>query len=325
MSETNQNQSEKKTPKENKGSPSTTAIIVAFAAIFIVLGFLILTKDQRDSGEDQAEESKLENKVDAVDVEEKEDMEDAEVDMLDDEDEDEDVLGAEDAESAEEYFADLYIHEYTLSEEEPMQNEEITVHIEIVNSGDADSEEFHWEWWAETNELGCDGDIDWLDIDEKETVECEYTYDDYGNFETRVVIDTDDDVDEVDEYNNLEERDIDVFEEEFVDLVVYGYSFDRSAFKKDEPMEVTIGIRNEGNIAAGEFTWLWMPTWALDVCEATISGLAPNIDKEVICSYTYEGCYGAYDTAAVIDVYDDVEETDEENNEYHEDISVSCF
>ena len=323
MSENIETKTEKKAPKEKQKNTSTTAIIVAFAAIFVVLGFLILTKDLRPDNTDQAEESELENKVDAVDTGDKEEMEDEDEDMMQNEDEDEDVLGDEDdadedTEPAVMYYPDLYIHEYTLSEEDPMQGEEITVHIEIVNDGDADAEQFSWEWWADTNELGCDGVIDWLDIGEKETVECEYTYDDYGSFETSVYADSDDEIDESSETNNADEKDIDVSEEEFVDLKVTEYSFDPIP-EKAIPFTVRIGITNDGNIAAEDFYWEWWGTYANYACREHVASVAPGSTKVVTCDYTYGG-WSTYDTKAVVDVDDDIEESDEDNNEYQEDV-----
>lgn len=318
MSENIETRTEKKTPKEKNSTPSITAIIVAFAAIFLILGFLILTKDFRNDGMDKAEESELENKIDVVDTTKDDKMEDEDAAM----EEEEDVLGTDTEEDStkpeEEYLADLYIHEYTLSKEDPMQNEEITVHIEIVNDGDFDTEEFHWEWWADTNELGCDGDVDWLDVGEKETVECEYTYDDYGDYETRVVIDSEGEVDESDEYNNVEERDIEVAEEEYVDLRVTEYSFDPIP-EKAVPFTVRIGITNDGNIAAEDFYWEWWGTYANYACREQVASVAPGSTKVVTCDYTYGG-WSTYDTKAVVDADNDIEESNEDNNEYQEDV-----
>ena len=315
MSETTEKQTTKKTPKNKKGSPSIIATVVAFVAIFIVLAFLIITKDSRLEDTDQAEKSQLENKVDVVETEDKKDLEDEDKDLVEEE---ETVLGEEDEITEEVYYADLYIHEYTLSEDEPMQNEEITVHIEIVNQGDVDVEEFHWEWWADTDNLGCDGDIDWLDVGEKETVECEYTYDDYGAFETRVVIDSGDSVDESDEYNNVEERDVDVLMEEFVDLSISEYSFDPIP-EKAVPFTVRIGIKNNGNIAAEDFYWEWWGTAYNYACREHISSIAPNSEKVVTCNYTYSE-RSTYDTKAMADADNDIEESNEDNNEYQEDV-----
>jgi len=325
MSETTEKQTTKKTPKNKKSSPSTIATIVAFVAIFIVLGFLIITKDSRLGDTDQAEKSQLENKVDVVETEDKKDLEDENKDLM--EEEEETVLGEEDEATEEEeiYYPDLYIHEYTFSEDEPMQNEEITVHIEIVNQGDVDVEEFHWEWWADTDSLECDGDIDWLDVGEKETVECEYTYDDYGAFETRVVIDSEDSVDESDEYNNVEERDVDVFEELYVDLSIGDYFFSTEP-KKGVTFTINIEIKNEGNIAAEDFYWEWWGTlynYATG-CRGWIGTLSPNSELFVECDYMYGGT-GSYGTKAVVDADGTVEESNEDNNEYPEKIKVTDF
>jgi len=42
-------------------------------------------------------------------------------------------------------------------------------------------------------------------------------------------------------------------------------------------------------------------------------------NKVVTCDYEYGG-WATYDTSARVDVDDDIEESDEDNNEYHEDV-----
>ncbi len=310
MSENTENQTDKKV------SPTTTAVIVAFAAIFIILGFLFLTKDQRSKEDQQATETDQEQVVEGAATEDKDKKtdEDAKVDINVTENEED----ATTEEAEEVYYPDLIIHEYTLSKEEPKQNEEFTVHIEIVNDGDADAEGFSWEWWADDNTLGCDGDVDWLDMGDKETVECEYTYDDYGTFSTSVVIDSDDDVDESDETNNIGEENVNVLEEEYIDLSVSEYSFDPIP-EMGVPFTVRIGIKNNGNIAAEDFYWEWWGTAYNYACREHVASIAPNSTKVVTCNYTYGG-WSTYATKAMVDSDNDVGESNEDNNVYQENV-----
>ena len=297
--------------------PNLVAVGAVFLIVFAILGFLIITKDTRKDASETADESQLEKKVDPVDM----DKEDEESEELMEEDGTEDMMGegGEEEVVAPEvtYYPDLYIHEYIVTED-PMQNEEITVHIEIVNQGDADAGSFRWEWWANGDDVECEDEIGWLDVGEKETVECEFTYEDFGTFDTKVVVDADFDVDESDEDNNVEEEELDVAEEEYVDLSIGEYSFDPIP-EKQVPFTVRIGIKNEGNVVAEDFYWEWWGTYANYACREHISEIAPNSTKVVTCDYEYGG-WSTYDTSARVDVDDDIEESDEDNNEYHEDV-----
>jgi len=313
MVDNTETQSTKQSSPKKK-SPNLIAVGIIFFIIFAILGFLIVTKDSRKDGAETADESKLEKKVDTVDLEEDEE------EALIEEDGTEDVMDEEEeeiVEPEETYFPDLYIHEYTITED-PMQNEEITVHIEIVNQGDADAGSFRWEWWANDDDVECEDEIGWLDVGEKETVECEFTYEDFGSFDTKVVVDSDFDVDESDEDNNVMEEELDVAEEEYVDLSIGEYSFDPVP-EKAVPFTVRIGIKNEGNVVAEDFYWEWWGTPHSYACREHISEIAPGSTKVVTCGYEYSG-WSTYDTSARVDVDDNITELDEDNNEYHEDV-----
>jgi len=315
MVDNQETQSPKKSsPKIKK--PNLVAIGIIFFFMFGILAFLIITKDTRKDPAENVDESQLEMKVDTVDVEKEKDEEEE----LMEEDGTEDIIDEEDEEinePGEVYYPDLYIHEYTISED-PIQNEEITVHIEIVNQGDADAGSFRWEWWANEDDIECEDEIGWLDVGEKETVECEFTYEDFGSFGTKVVVDSDFDVDESDEDNNVMEDELAVAEEEYVDLSIGEYSFDPIP-EKAIPFTVRIGIKNEGNAVAEDFYWEWWGTPHSYACREHISEIAPNSTKVVTCDYTYNG-WSTYDTSARVDVDDDIEESNEDNNEYHEDV-----
>lgn len=296
---------------KNKVTMQKQHLIMIGVVLFIffgILGFLILTKDTRQDGAVTTDESQLEKRVDVVDLDEQENEEDV-MDM----DETEDTVET----PIQQALPDLHIKEYTLPEG-PQQNEEITVELVIENKGDADAGSFRWEWWATEDEMACDDDIAWLDPGDSQTVECDYAYDDAGTFDTKAVVDSDSEVEESDETNNELIEEIEVAEEQLADLVVSEYSFDPVP-EQDVEFEVRIGIRNEGNVAAEDFYWEWWPTWADYACRESVSTIAPNSEKVVTCNYTYGG-WSTYDTKAVVDADDDVEELDEDNNEYSEEV-----
>lgn len=302
--------------KKQKDSNSTLiAAGVAFTVMFIILGFLVATKDKRASNQDLIEETQLANVVDTVENGELESDEapENEVEITVNEDEAETEL-----ETEETFFPDIIITDYYFSEEDIMQNEEITVTIEIRNDGEEDAGEFNWEWWSDEDTVSCDGDIEFLDVDEEETIDCKFTYEDFGSFKTKIVLDSNDDIDESNENNNSESLQIEVSEEEYVDLTINEYSFDPVP-EKGVPFTVRIGIRNEGNIASGSFHWEWWGTAYNYACRDDVSTIAPNSEKVVTCDYTYGG-WSTYATKAVVDSDNEIEESNEDNNEYEEEV-----
>ncbi len=212
---------------------------------------------------------------------------------------------------------DLYIREYSF-DPEPRVNEEVTLTIEIGNKGDGDAGNFHWEWWASEDGEECEEDVDSLDAGDTKTVECEYTYEDEETYETKVIVDSLNEVEEEDEENNEIVEEITPEPELIADLIVTEYSFDPVP-EKGVPFEVRIGVTNEGNVVAEDFYWEWWATTYSSACREKISELAPNSTKVATCEYTYNG-WSTYKTKAVVDADDEVEESNEENNEYTENV-----
>jgi len=300
--------------KESKFKPSAIAAGVAFLLIFIILGVLIVTRNTREDGASTSEGETKEEKVDETakksDGTEDTLRRDQTYDTVSEEE-----PAEEETPSAVTKYPDLYVHEYTVSDD-LTQDKEFTVHIEITNKGEADSTGFTWQWWANDDDVECDGDISRLDKGEKATVECEYTYEDYGTFDTKVVIDSGDEVDESNEDNNVMEEELEVAENKYVDLSITEYSFDPVP-EKGVPFTVRIGLKNSGNTLAENFVWEWWPTAYNHACKSTITELAAGSTKVVTCDYTYGG-WSNYKTAAKVDTEDDIDETDEDNNEYVE-------
>jgi len=148
------------------------------------------------------------------------------------------------------------------------------------------------------------------------TVDCDYTYTDSGSFDSKVVVDVDGDVDESNEDNNILNEVINVAAKP--DLFISEYSFDPVP-EKNVTFTVRIGITNQGDEPAGEFYWEWWPTAYSYACREKISSLAPNSEKVVTCDYMYGG-WSTYPTKAVADADDDIDEFDETNNEYVENV-----
>ncbi|MFC1622131.1 CARDB domain-containing protein [Patescibacteria group bacterium] len=253
--------------------------------------------------------------------------------------EEEEVLGEADEESDpivvvtdEEILPDLYVHEYSFSDD-PETGVAFTVHIEIKNQGDADAEDVEWEWWSSSGNKACDGEVDDITVGEKATVECDYTYGSWSTYATKVVVDSEDKIEESDETNNEVTKDVvPIHEEPKADLYISEYSFiedTTTASTSPEqwvPFRTRIGIYNQGDVASGDFWWEWWatsnaPTYA---CRERVTSIAAHGGKIVYCPYTYEGWTGfpGYSSTAKADVDDEVDESDETNNEHMEPVMV---
>lgn len=99
--------------------------------------------------------------------------------------------------------ADLYISEYSFNHP-PKQGEAFTIRIGLYNKGNAQAGGFWWEWWATTSapSYACRQRIDSLAAHGGQIVYCTYTYGGWANYETKAVVDKDNEVAESDESNN---------------------------------------------------------------------------------------------------------------------------
>lgn len=97
---------------------------------------------------------------------------------------------------------DLYISEYSFNHP-PKQGEAFTVRIGLYNKGNAKADGFWWEWWPTKYNFACRQRIDeGLVAHGGRIVTCTYTYGGWANYETKAVVDADNEVVESDEGNN---------------------------------------------------------------------------------------------------------------------------
>lgn len=97
---------------------------------------------------------------------------------------------------------DLYISEYSF-DHPPKQGEAFTVRIGLYNKGNAKANGFWWEWWPTKYNFACRARIDeGLVARGGRIVTCTYTYGGWANYETKAVVDADNEVTESDEENN---------------------------------------------------------------------------------------------------------------------------
>ena len=207
---------------------------------------------------------------------------------------------------------DLYVKSYEL-DETPRIGNQFTAKIVIGNKGTAVSKAFSWEWWPTSSGRDCKGDGDGLAVNATTVIECEYTYDEADDYATKIIVDTKDGNDELNENNNVSTKEITVAEK--ADLSIDDYEFDHDP-KQGEEFTVSFKIRNKGETDAEDFYWEWWPTvTGSRACHEKIDLLKAGDSETVECEYTYGG-WANYTTKAVADSDGDVDESDEGNNAY---------
>lgn len=102
---------------------------------------------------------------------------------------------------------DLFISEYSFNHP-PKQGEPFTVKIGLYNKGTKTASSFWWEWWATSAIRPCRKKIDSLTAKGGIIVNCTYTYQGWGTFATKAVIDADNEVAESNENNNTQAQNI---------------------------------------------------------------------------------------------------------------------
>ncbi len=98
--------------------------------------------------------------------------------------------------------ADLYIKDYSFNHP-PKKDEPFTVTIVIANQGNANAGAFWWEWKATWALTPCRERItEGIPAGETKTVSCTYTYTSWSTYETKAIVDANNEVVESDEGNN---------------------------------------------------------------------------------------------------------------------------
>ncbi|HOW60393.1 MAG TPA: CARDB domain-containing protein [Candidatus Moranbacteria bacterium] len=188
---------------------------------------------------------------------------------------------------------------------------EFVVIVEIANKGQAASGEFYWEWWATASEQICKKKVSAIQAGGSNTVQCNYTYSSWSDYATKAIVDSQNDVDESDENNNVAKKQVVPIHGK-ADLSVSEYDFNHDPVMGEE-FKVKITIKNKGQTNAGSFKWEWWSNAYSASCDGKIDELKAGESKDVSCEYTYGG-WSTYATKVVVDTDDDVNESNEGNN-----------
>lgn len=112
----------------------------------------------------------------------------------------------------------------------------------------------------------------------------------------------------------------------FPDLFVSEFSLDPNPPVQNQPVNVQVGVYNQGNTpASGSFRVQWYggENFANPSCEWNRSDLVANGGFILTCTFTYNSWYGNINTKVIVDSNNSISESDESNNTYLQNISVS--
>lgn len=109
------------------------------------------------------------------------------------------------------------------------------------------------------------------------------------------------------------------------DLYVSEFSLKPSPPSRSEIVEVRVGVYNQGSAKAGAFTVEWWPgeNYQVPGCTWRVEGLVPRGGRILKCSgYVFPSWYGKISTVVKVDPSAEVDEQDEGNNIWIEEIQV---
>src|SRR3954453_859520 len=157
--------------------------------------------------------------------------------------------------------ADLTVTGFSVSPSEPVAGQVATLTVEIRNSGSCVAQGFVTQWRQEPfAPAGPSAPVVDLAPGATATLKLNYTFPTPGNFESTIVVDSNNDVEETNEANNLQILPISVATAT-VDLSVTSVTLDPVRPVRGRVSTATIVVTNGGNSPAKSFTVSWQPAW----------------------------------------------------------------
>ncbi len=230
---------------------------------------------------------------------------------------------------------DLFVSEFSLNPATPVQGQPVEVRVGVYNQGSAAaSGNFSVEWYPGENyaSSGCNWSLDGMAAGGGRILTCTYAgYPSaYGSINTRVIVDTTNAIAESNEGNNVHLQGISVTAPAPAgqpDLFVSEFSLTPATPVKGQPVEVRVGVYNQGSAAAsGNFSVEWYPgeNYASPGCNWSLDGMTAGGGRILTCTYAgYPSAYGSINTKVIVDTTNAIAESNEGNNVHLQSISVS--
>ncbi len=238
---------------------------------------------------------------------------------------------------------DLEITALVIHPAQPVRGIGATVKVVVRNRGNTSAPSFILDWRPTPSAAPLARQINGLDVGASTVVEFDYTYNFVNTFTSTATVDRTDQVSELDEENNT--RDLEVLvEEDFIDLQIIemdirsgpvGFACRRDVPQKlEEPIltqgqnvNVCLEIINNGNAPSNSFVVEWNPD-ALGLVTPSLGTLVNQIDTvepgeivELPIDYIYNQ-HGNFRVVAEVDAFRNVEESNEANQLFLENVVV---
>jgi len=223
---------------------------------------------------------------------------------------------------------DLVVADIAVWPSTPSAGQTVRVTATIQNVGRADAGPFRVSCWKDLGfepvfDVGDSDDwtaVNGLAASESIEVQFEVTYDSAGQYQLWVLADSLDAVDEASEANNAASVLVNVERPKLANLVVIqDVEFSPDVFVPGQPVDVTVTVMNMGQAGAGPFTvglfpdfdtYPDVPWWLGEDVQYLSPGQSIRITfKDVIYSTT-----GRYTMLVWADVWEEVDETNEDDN-----------
>jgi hypothetical protein len=221
---------------------------------------------------------------------------------------------------------DLVITSLSISPQSPTQGEEIDVSVTVQNVGNRPAGPFIVEWNPDAFGLitpspgTLSTQIDGLAPSQSSNVTFEFTYHEHGEFRTIAKADAFNDVAELNEANNMSIENV-VVSPGNIDLQIVSFSISPSSPTRGSKATASILVRNYGTYPTGPFwvKWKLMGEDSSSGPIAKVDGLHPYSYGSAFNSTTVElestfRIAGDYTSWAMADFFDNVIETNENNN-----------
>ena len=223
---------------------------------------------------------------------------------------------------------DLVITHLEVDTDDPRQGIPLHIVATLHNQGDGIANDFQWAWRVcvtdDCEYLKAPGAFT-LVPGETVTAQMEYLFDGWATYTTDAWIDSDEEVEESDETNNLYQLAIPV-KPGMPDLVISSITFAPDPPVQGEDTTVQIDVHNQGSKPAAVFDVEWWGgvNFTEPSCEWTVvDGLEEDETANMTCTFAYTSWYGNITTRAIADVGEVITELDETNNTLDKDTPVN--
>jgi hypothetical protein len=219
---------------------------------------------------------------------------------------------------------DLVVQNVVVTPPEVESGTSMDVAVDVNNVGDEPSGPFGtlWEWGFVAGDV-CEWEVESLPPGAGETLRCTVDEVFAVAMPTVATVDWRGEVDESNEDNNSMELDVPFYRVVALPPELYISEIRIQPAERVQGSELTVGIHvhNEGGGDAGAFRAVWYSGEPSGSCEWSVTSLAAGAHRWLQCPYTYTG-RGHFNTNAIVDVDDDVDEAHDDNNEAWLEIDV---